>query len=355
MLVVCFALKGWAQEEPKKDEEKQSIGHVGLIYPLSTNGVHAAEYSNGFSIHAIVGVSGSERSFCASGFSNIIRHHARGAVIAGFSNHVGGNVDGVQAAGFLNTNLGRVKGVQAAGFFNLAGGLEGFQAAGFGNVTHQAKDGIQAAGFFNVADTVHSQIGGFVNVAEVVEGVQIAGFINVARKVKGVQLSGFINIAEESDFPIGIVNIIKNGEKAIGVTVDETATTLVTFRSGGRIMYGIIGVGFNPQDERTRYALEAGLGAHLPLGKNFRINAEAVHLGLTDFKKGEYEKASLRIMPAYRFAKRVEVFGGPALCYTRFTKGKGDGLADHYLWSDETTKRKHGMYIGGLLGVQVHL
>lgn len=354
MLVVCSTLQAWAQEE-QKTEEKQSIGHIGLIYPLSTNGLQAPEYSNGFSIHAIAGVSGSERSFCASGVSNIIRHHARGAVLAGFSNHVGGNVEGVQAAGFLNTNLGMVKGVQAAGFFNLAGGIEGLQIAGFGNVTHKAKEGVQAAGFINVADSIHSQAAGFVNVAKVVEGVQAAGFINVAREVKGVQISGFINIAEKSDFPIGIVNIIKNGEKAIGVTVDETATTLLTFRSGGRILYGIIGVGINPQDERTRYALEAGLGAHLPLAKSFRINAEAVHLGLTDFKKGNYAKASLRILPAYRFAQRVEVFGGPAISYAHFTRGKGEELVDHYLWSDKTSRRMHGIYIGGLLGVQVYL
>jgi hypothetical protein len=36
-----------------------------------------------------------------------------------------------------------------------------------------------------------------------------------------VQLSGFINIADSCDYPIGLVNIIKNGDAAIGASIDE--------------------------------------------------------------------------------------------------------------------------------------
>jgi hypothetical protein len=49
-----------------------------------------------------------------------------------------------------------------------------------------------------------------------------------------VQIAGFINIADSSDYSIGIINIIRQGEKGIGVSVDETKTAMVSFRSGGR-------------------------------------------------------------------------------------------------------------------------
>lgn len=46
------------------------------------------------------------------------------------------------------------------------------------------------------------------------KGVQFAGLVNVAEEVTGVQFAALVNVAEESDFPIGIINIIKEGEKA---------------------------------------------------------------------------------------------------------------------------------------------
>src|SRR5690606_22674579 len=132
------------------------------------------------------------------------------------------------------------------------------------------------AGFANfVVDSVTgSQFAGFINVAKDIKGTQFAGFINIARKVKGAQIAGFINIADSSDTPIGLLNIIKTGEKSIGVSVDDQLTTLVTFRSGGKILYGILGAGYNFENEKEQYAFEAGLGAHFFNGPRFRIHAE---------------------------------------------------------------------------------
>ena len=79
-----------------------------------------------------------------------------------------------------------------------------------------------------------------------IKGSQIAGFMNIARKVKGVQIAGFINIADSSATPIGLINIIRNGEKSISISADETLTWLLSFRSGGKILYGIVGGGYHP-------------------------------------------------------------------------------------------------------------
>jgi hypothetical protein len=120
-----------------------------------------------------------------------------------------------------------------------------------------------------MADTVHgAQLAGFINLAENVN-TQVAGFINVAGKVKGVQVASFINIADSSDFPIGLVNIVKNGYKGIGVTADESGTVLGAFRSGGRVLYGIVGTGYNFKSDKEFYVMEAGMGARLQWSKKY--------------------------------------------------------------------------------------
>lgn len=164
-------------------DKRRSAVNIGLVYPISTNGIRATECSNSFSLNAIAGVSRTETGLSIAGFSNIILDDASGCHLAGFA-----------------------------------------------NLTRNGSSGVQVAGFMNRSGDAN---------------MQVAGFINIARKVKGVQLAGFINIADSSDYPIGIINIIRNGEKSIGFSIDETRTALLTLRSGGRELYGILGLGYN--------------------------------------------------------------------------------------------------------------
>jgi hypothetical protein len=212
--------------------------------------------------------------------------------------------------------------------------------AGFGNITRRNSSAVQVAGFINKAGDA---------------GNQVAGFINVARKVKGVQVAGFINVADSSDYPIGFVNIIRNGEKTIGVSTDETLTTLLSFRSGGRRLYGIVGAGYNNKGRRQLAAWEAGLGAHLTFTDNFRLNTELVNTGLTDFKNGGYFRSSIRLMPALRLGSRLEIFAGPSFNYVYSHKGQGADLVSHYLWSDKKNQDIHGLYFGLTGGLAVRL
>jgi len=317
--------------------------HVGFVYPISSNGVNAGEYTNVFSLHAIGGYSKSETGFALSGMASVIRDSAWGVQIAGFSNVIQNRAHGVQVAGFTNLVKNKTDGVQVAGFFNATGSLQGVQVAGFSNMTMEAKDGVQVAGFMNKSGNVNTQI---------------AGFINIARKVKGVQIAGFMNIADTGDYPIGIINIIKHGEKGIGISVDETSTALLSFRSGGRIMYGVIGAGYNFKNKDLQlFAWEAGIGAHIPISYLFRINTEAALVSLDDFKKkGEYYRASLRILPAVHLGDHIELFAGPTLNYVHYSDDLGKDLVSRYQWS-KTTSDNHfqGLYIGVMGGIQILL
>lgn len=377
-LAMMFSSTGLLAQQGGKI--KESNAHIGLVYPLSTNGVAAAEYRNKFSLHAIGGLSASEESFCVSGFGNVIKYNGNGLVAAGFGNIIGDRANGVQLAGFLNyvktsargfqaagfaningefegcqasgfanINTGNVRGTQLGGFMNLAKNAEGFQGAGFVNLAKSVK-GVQVAGFGNNAKDANVQAAGFYNIAENVN-TQIGGFINIAKDVKGVQLSGFINIADSCDFPVGIINISRKGEKFLGATIDDDLTSLITFRSGGKYLYGIIGVGANFRYPTAVYASEAGIGAHLPLGKSFRLNGEIVSTSLSDYWTTVQVKSSFRLLAAVKLGQRVEIFAGPAFHYSFSNDPVYSESRTNYLWSKYSWGYYQDMYIGGIAGL----
>jgi hypothetical protein len=337
-------------------QEKEKGINIGIVYPLSIQGIHSKDYANIFSLHAFAGLSREEKGFTASGFTNIVKENATGFQVAGFLNKIGGTADGFKGAGFLNIYKD-AKGFQTAGFANFSkGDIQGMQGAGFINLAHDIK-GFQGAGYINIADSVYGAQGaGFINIAGDVEGAQIAGFINIAKKVKGVQAAGFINIADSSEYPIGLINIVRNGEKYLGVTTDDNLTTLLAFRSGSRKLYGIIGLGYNSKNKEEEFALQYGLGAHLLTRNKFRLNAEGTITHLEDFKKGEFVKTSLSILPALKLGNRIEIFGGPSLNYVSTTSADGRNLIDHYMLkrtSRHDENRLYGMYIGYTAGLHL--
>jgi hypothetical protein len=262
----------------------------------------------------------------------------------------------VQLAGFLNQTRGHANGVQAAGFLNLAGSSRGLAAAGFGNISKDSA-GSQLAGFFNIAKSVRGlQAAGFINIAKDVHGAQAAGFINIAKKVHGVQIAGFINIADSCDYPIALLSFIRGGEKSLGFSFDETGSTLLTFRSGGRKLYSLVGVGYNGRHGDSLFVWQAGFGMHFPLNDRFRINAEAVTTGMTDFKREDYFRSTLRVFPAFVISHRVELFAGPSVNYIRTERGRGNNLVSHYFWKErESSGLFHGLYFGVSGGINVIL
>jgi hydrogenase/urease accessory protein HupE len=334
--LICFFLFSFSSGSNAQDSHT-SAAHVGFFYPVSTHGKNAGLYTNAFSLHAIAGVSRGETGVAISGVNLLIKDSAKGVQVSGVSNVILNSAKGVQVAGVTNFIRHQAEGLQIAGMVNVSETSGAAQIAGFSNITHQSANGVQLSGFLNKAGNVNSQI---------------SGFMNIAKNVKGVQLAGLINVADSSDYPIGLLNFVKNGEKSIALTMDETSTLLASFRSGGRVLYGILGIGYNlKSDNKSLYGLEAGLGAHIAVSRKFRINAEIANLTLSDFKRGDYFKNSLRILPAFKITPKLELFGGPSLNYVNYSKGKGDGLVDHYLWKKKKGEDFQGLYLGFQAGL----
>ncbi len=392
LLMTGFATVTHAQDTDKEETEQEAapqqtcttrLAHIGFIYPISTNGLDAKEYTNIFSFHALAGVSGGEKAFCLSGLTSVIKNNATGVQIAGLTNHIGGSSEGVQIAGLMNQVRGHAKGAQVAGLINLTKGTEGAQVGGLVNLSAGETKGVQVAGLLNTTadmtgfqvagltntskgkvkgaqvagllnntkDAEGFQLAGLVNNSKDVEGFQMAGLLNNAKKVRGVQFAGFVNVADSSDYPIGVVNIIKNGEKSFGLSIDETQTALLTFRSGGRVLYGILGVGYNFKATKSLYAIEAGYGARIPVYKNFKLSAEAVCMSLNDIGEEWYIKSSLRVLPSYTFANRIQIYAGPTVNFLNNTFGSNE-LVHNYVWSPSASDT-YGLYFGFTGGIQV--
>ena len=355
-IVLLLLMTGSVQAQSDAQSGKTDTGiNVGLAFPVSTRGVNATASTNNFSFHLLFGVSKNETAFAFAGFSNIVFGNAKGVMLAGFSNHVGGKASGEQLAGFMNV-LNESEGLQLAGFLNRSKNAKGIQLAGFSNLSSGGGGELQVAGFANISKDVHTQVGGFANIGKDVN-TQVAGFINVARKVKGVQI-GVINISESNSTPIGLINIVKNGEMAVRVSVDEMGTVIGGFESGSKQLYGFLGVGYNGKLNKTLYALEGAIGGRFQVSDYFRINAEVASTALDDFKKGFFFRSSLRVFPSFRIGNRLEIFGGPTINYAYFdlASGKGMDLVNHFMWSEKSGDENYqGIYLGAMGGISLKL
>lgn len=336
------------------EDSRKAAFHFSFISPVGTNGLQSAKTTNVASLNLLVGISKNEKAFTLGGFSNVILNNATGVQIAGLANYVGNKGLGFQVGGFTNINRGAFSGFQLAGLFNTAKDVKGVQVAGFFNAAKDAK-GMQVAGLVNVAKNVNGvQIAGFVNTAKDVKGVQFSGLVNVAKDVKGVQVAGLVNIADNSDVPIGLINIIKNGEMGISITYDGIGNVMASFRSGGKYTYGIIGLGYNHKVKSYGLVSEAGFGARIPIAKWFRINNELKASSIKSSLKETIINTGYALLPAFRIGKHFEIFGGASINYMETTDMSARNIfPTQSLWSGNNPAKLEQVYIGYQVGMQV--
>jgi hypothetical protein len=369
-----------------QDTSKQELSsnfHLGIIYPLSSNGSNAPNITNKLSLHFIGGISAGEQAFCLSGFGHVTLGEASGMQISGFGNIIQGQLNGVATAGFGNITH-QVNGMTYAGFGNIGNELKGFQFAGFGNVANKVQgmqsagfinvgkqlDGLQTGGFMNISGDLSgaqvagfmnisgnlkgAQLAGFMNIGDQVNGFQTAGFMNIAGKVKGVQLAGFLNIADSSDYPIGIINLIGNGHMHIQSSIDELGNIIFDFRSGGKLPYGFIGVGYNNTlFSRGRVVSNIGLGVQLKAGKIYTFRPEFQLLNVqSTVQEEQLFKSALRLLSDVHFG-RIHFFLGPSVAYM-YAKSDLPISAPSVILSN-TDRFSHYLLLGFTAGISIRI
>ena len=368
LILFCLLLSFNAFSQEKKIRPAQ----INFGFPLSTINVKKAkEYTNAFSINLLVGISKNERSLALAGISNVIANNATGLQIASVSNYIGNAGYGIAVAGVTNINKGSYNGIQVSGVYNYSGSGNGIAVAGVANMSKGSYNGIQVSGVYNysgsgngiavagVANTskdayIGLQLSGVANIAGDVKGLQFAGVMNIAKNVKGVQFATILNVAEESDFPIAFINIIKNGKMGVALSYDNMNNTMLSFRSGGKYTYGILGVGYNNKvNDGSNIVAEAGYGIHIPITNCLEINNEfkATSLGFSNDKV--CYNASYLLAPSFTFLNHFNVFGGANFNYLYSNYVNSDDLLpSNCLCEKDNSDNKQRMFIGYQIGLQ---
>lgn len=359
VLVIFFAPMIMSAQD-NEGQPATRLFQVSMFYPVGTAGTSSIDYANHLSLNLTYGVNGGVKGLEVGGVGNFNRGSVEGIQLGGVLNINTRASSGILLAGVGNMNSEGVDGAQAAGVYNLnVGPSRGLMLSGVFNGSQQVR-GMQMAGVANVAagDVKGVQLAGVYNSARAVKGLQVAGLANIATTVKGLQFAPLLNIADTSDYAISLINLVKSGEKSLSLSTDETSTVLVSFRSGGRVLYSILGVGYNFLYDDTHYAAEGGFGVNLLNRYNqageerlVRLRAEAVVMNLTDFKEDKpYFRSTLRVLPALRKGN-FELFAGPTFNYVNLDKAKSSELNHKYLWNETNASRKNGLYIGAFGGL----
>ena len=248
--------------------------------------------------------------------------------------------NGIAVAGVANMSKGSYNGIQASGVYNYSGSGNGIAVAGVANMSKGSYNGLQLSGVTNIAGDV--------------KGLQFAGVMNIAKKVKGVQFATILNVAEESNFPIAFINIIKNGKMGVALSYDNMNNTMLSFRSGGKYTYGILGVGYNNKvNDGSNIVAEAGYGIHIPITNWLEINNEfkATSLGFSNDKV--CYNASYLLAPSFTFLNHFNVFGGANFNYLYSNYVNSDDLLpNNYLFEKDNSDNKQRMFIGYQIGLQ---
>ncbi|MDD5308042.1 MAG: caspase family protein [Deltaproteobacteria bacterium] len=312
----------------KIDGNLRGAGGAGVFHLLGGD-LTGAQGAGIFGI-----VRGNVSGVQGAGIFNIAGGHVYGAQGAGIFNMAGGSVTGAEVGGIFNLNYGHVTGIEVGGIFNISGGhISGGEVGGIFNVAGEGVSGVQVAGIFNAAGQQSRglQLAGIYNQADDFSGLQLAGIANVATgRMHGVQL-GLVNVAEDSDAPIGLVNIIEKGMLHLDLFASETFPLSYELRTGGRYLYSVLSVSVAPQSAPVRWACGAGLGGQVPFDPFF-LNVDLVYnhvqYGL-EWNDVDFMPQA-RLWFGWEFARHMALFVGAS--YNLFVTDK-DGRGDLAPWT----------------------
>jgi hypothetical protein len=321
------------------------------FFPLfSTNGPDATNVSSSFSLNIVGGYLGRLTGVEFGGVFNVELDDARGYQAAGAVNVVNGSFFGVQHSGAVGI-IGRdLHLLQQSGAFSMvvrniygcqmAGGaciglgdVYGGQVSGGANVCAGWLRGLQMAGGANIGrDLSGAQVSGGANLLTGrVDGLQLAGGVNFTTELYGAQIApvnivthgrglqlGVVNIADDIDVPIGIVNIVRNGQFHVSAWTSEAAVVSLGLKTGSRRIYSVVSLGLHPEGDSSLLLGGLGIGGSIPLNRFFvDIDATAnsvyrwPHWFWTESADGYRFLTSLRVTGGWQVTDNVAIIAGP--------------------------------------------
>jgi hypothetical protein len=283
-----------------------------------------------------VNVAGNRTEGAQVGFVNLTRNYLHGAQV-GYVNVANAAAEGAQV-GFVNACKDSVRGMQI-GYVNVTGGSADGVQIGFVNGARRAVTGGQV-GFVNAA-------------ADKVNGVQI-GYVNAAAgAVKGSQI-GFINVCDtiSNGIPIGFFSVVRRGGfKAFEASSTELYPANLAFKTGVDVFYTTFIASYNP-DFRKEFALGAGVGTNLKLGRRFFLNPEA--LSQVTMERHPQHIVTLNTMIGFSITKNISLVAGPDVVWIHRTDERSQPLLKpQYSFHREEIDSWNSIHVGAKAALRV--
>lgn len=353
LFVVALAPRSASAEEPSYTHAPVTLWLAPMV---GVGGTGSKVTTN---VALSLGVSGYSRleGVDVGVVGSWVSESARGVQITSGFNYVGADLIGAQITAGVNVTRERVIGGQVAALFNFAGAdVFGLQVASLANVARKEVRGVQVSSVFNYSPDVKGGQIGVVNVAGEVSGLQI-GLVNVARNVKGPQI-GLLNVAEDSDAPIGLINLVENGQRHFDVWTSDSASVNVGVKLGGKYVYSVLAAGFNAAGKSQRWMAGLGIGGHLPIGDRFFADTDLIHWSFNDgltFTYATNSITSLRLVGGFSVHRHFTLFAGPTLNLLVSDVNHADqfGMVPATRLSAEGSTRTILLWPGFVAGVQI--
>jgi hypothetical protein len=254
ILLTCLSLFGFAQE--KQSPTYHSFFHSDVVDYKSYFGrtCHTPKGTHHFTVNLLAGLAKNEYGLLIATLWNEVDNNAYGLQISGLYNYIKDQGKGLAIAGYCN-NYKFHAGMQI-GVYNYAEKMRGLQI-GFDNSS---------------VDMQGLQIGMLNNYPEstALKGAQV-GLFNIGNSP--VQI-GLCNISDHNPYPLGLVNLIKNGQMSAGLAYDELGNIKAQFYSGGEYLYGLVGFGNSLKSQDGHLLFEGGIGVSFKLSPGLRLNPE---------------------------------------------------------------------------------
>lgn len=363
------------REDAPREEERIAF-NFSVVPGLSTQGVAGDNVVNSVALGLVGTRSGRLDGVAAALGGTWVDRGVNGVQLSIAGNYAGGDVDGAQLATGLNLagaglsglqssvglNLvrGAFSGAQLSTGVNLAGGgVRGLQAAVGLNVAASHMVGLQTATGVSYAGRIEGAQVSLVNVGGDVDGAQV-GLVNVAGRARGLQL-GLVNVAAHSEgAPIGLLSFVGNGQFHVQAWASDVAVTNVAVKLGGKYVYSLFTLGFQPGRDGTprRFSTGFGIGGHIP-GERFFIDLDAVGSSLHSerlFSHSEDLLTQLRVVGGWQVAPRFAIIAGVTgntLIAREGARWDDLGTGSRVEWERLSGDTRVRVWPGVLLGIQI--
>ena len=294
-----------------------NFAEFSLIYNTTGKYVHGLQLSMAANVNR-----GEAEAVLLTMGVNYVREH-----LAGFAASMGANVVGGEAeAGLItmgaNVVGGEMDGVVASLGANVVGAsLDGVAVSLGANVIAGSAEGVLLSSGVNYVD-------------EEMDGVMVGMANLVGGEVDGLMI-GLINFADNSDLPLGLINIMTEGRSQIDLW-QEGRYTSAAFRHGGNYFHYLYGTAYDFTRDDIVPGVCFGIGGHFPFNESFALNLDLYNTVFIDEEEEEISEnvkkievnvdqlSTLRLSLEFNPFEHFGLFGGVgySLVFSRDVESK---------------------------------